>query len=136
MENLKLDKKQLVEILQIIDERVKAAEILYKENLYRDSLSRSYYAFFEIVSALLAAKGIISKTHKGGLQQFSLHFIKPKLIDRKYAKIMAQLMEKRGEADYEFYSIITQKEAREALKNVKEFKRTVEKSINILFGKM
>ncbi|KKT47664.1 MAG: hypothetical protein UW39_C0007G0026 [Parcubacteria group bacterium GW2011_GWC2_44_17] len=49
---------------------------------------------------------------------------------------MAQLMEKRGEADYEFYSVITQKEAREAIKNVKVFKQTVEKSINILFGKV
>ncbi len=136
MENIKLDKKQFVEILQIIDERVKAAEILYKENLYRDSLSRSYYAFFEIISALLAVKGIISKTHRGGLQQFSLHFIKPYLVDRKYAKIMAQLMEKRGEADYEFYSIITQKEAREALKNAREFKQIVEKSINKLFDKV
>ncbi|HCA66850.1 MAG: hypothetical protein A2249_03905 [Candidatus Jacksonbacteria bacterium RIFOXYA2_FULL_44_7] len=94
------------------------------------------FTFFKIVSALLAVKGIIPKTHKGGLQQFSLHFIKSDLVDRKYAKIMAQLMEKRGEADYEFYSVITQKEAREAIKNVKVFKQTVEKSINILFGKV
>jgi len=132
MEKIILDKKQFLAVFNVIEERIIAAELLLKEGLYRDSISRSYYAFFDLVAALLATRGLIAKTHKGALQQFSLHFVKSRLLPKESAKIMSRLMEKRGEADYEWFSPITKEEAKHALEKVKEFRELVKDKIDEL----
>lgn len=130
----KLNKQEFVNSLKVAKERIDSAEILLKANQYRDSISRSYYACFDIISALLGIKGLIAKTHAGSLQLFGLHFVKTGIFDKKYAKIMRELLEKREMADYERQKEFSKEETINALEEVKDFVRVVESSIENIFN--
>lgn len=52
------------------------------------SISRSYYAMFYVVRALLAEKGITPKTHSGMRNQSGLHMVKAGLVSKRYAALL------------------------------------------------
>lgn len=128
-----LSEKEFKEMLNSVRERLESAEILLQNKKYRDSISRSYYAFFDIVAALLAVKGLIPRTHSGAIRLFSLHFVKKGIFPKEYGKTMRNLMEMREEADYEWKRGFSKKEAHEALKEAKDFFRIMESDIPKLF---
>lgn len=128
-----LDKNQFQDCLKLAEDRLDSAEILLKTGKYRDSISRSYYAFFDIVGALLATKGLIPKTHTGALRLFSLHFVKTEVFPKEYGRAMRELMEERQEADYEWKSKFDKEDAQEAINETKEFIKMVKNKIDQLF---
>lgn len=79
----KLTRKEFKSILNQARERLDSAEILLEKEKYRDSVSRSYYAVFDVVRGLLASRGIITKTHAGAFQQFALHFVKTGIFNKR-----------------------------------------------------
>lgn len=110
-------------------ERLRSAKILFKEGLYKDSISRAYYACFEAATGALLSEGIITKTHAGLLQLFSLHFIKERKIGVNLIKMFKEIERWREEADYEARRSFTEKEAREAAEFAAEFIKEVERVV-------
>ena len=121
MREIKISQQELFKSFDIAEERIKSAGILLKEGLYRDSISRSYYALFEIIRALLATKGVITKTHSGLIRQFGQYFIKTKIIPKKYAAWLSELAEERQLADYERLVEFNKTKAEKAIIEAKEF---------------
>ncbi len=80
-----------------------AAIVLLKNKFMSAALNRLYYSVFYIVNALLVKNGIITKTHNGIKQQFSLNFVKKGIIDEKYGIILSKLSNLRQKADYGNY---------------------------------
>ena len=113
------------------NERLRSAKILFKEGLYKDSISRAYYACFEAATGALLSEGIITKTHAGLLQLFSLHFVKERKIGVNLVKMFKEIERWREEADYEALRKFTKSEVRDAIKFAKEFIKEVENSIII-----
>ena len=74
--------------------------------------NRYYYACFHIVQGLFIAKGISGHTHSGMISQFSLHFVKTKLVDIKQGSFLARLMQLRQKADYNCAYDITDEEVK------------------------
>ena len=81
------------------EEKLAAAEILLREHHLKDSLSRSYYAMFSAVRALLALKELDSSKHSGVISLFNQHLIKPGIIDPKFGRSLkkAQLSRQRSD---------------------------------------
>lgn len=129
MKDIKISQQELFKSFEIAQERIKSAEILLKEGLYRDSISRSYYALFEIIRALLATKGQVTKTHAGLIMQFGQYYIKTKIIPKKYAAWLSELAEERQLADYERLIEFNKTRAEKALKEVKKFIKLAKKII-------
>lgn len=82
------------------DESIKAAHLLYENNLLNDAISRLYYFLLYNIRALLLTKGFEPKSHEGALRLFSLHFIKTGLFEIKSSHIFSKMMKYREEADY------------------------------------
>lgn len=133
MRNNKLTKEEFFKSMDVAKEHVKSADILFASGQYRDSISRSYYTFFDLVAALLAVKGLIPKSHGGALQLFGLHYIKTGIITVDAGKTMRRLMELRQKADYEWQTDFSMDEAKEALGEAKEFIKLIEKIIGNFF---
>ena|SRR3972149_3279484 len=130
MKNITISQKELFKSFDIAKERIKSAGILLKEGLYRDSISRSYYALFEVIRALLATKGVITKTHSGLIRQFGQYYIKTKIIPKKYAAWLSKLAEERQLADYERLIEFNKAKAEKALETAKEFVELAKKIIS------
>lgn len=63
--------------------------------------NRLYYAAYYAVTALLIANGVTVKTHSGVKAMFSLHFIKTRVLDKRFGVIFSTLFSLRMTGDYE-----------------------------------
>ena len=66
---MKEERKALIDYrLEQADESLDSAQILLEHKKYRPSVSRSYYAMFYAVQALLIRKKIITSKHSGAIE--------------------------------------------------------------------
>ena len=98
-----------------------SAEINMAENLYGFSVSRSYYAMFYVVEALLLTKNLSYSSHKAVITHFAREFIKPGIFEKKHFDALTKTFELRQNGDYEPQEVISRQHAEEAIKNAKEF---------------
>jgi len=107
--------------LQRADDSLRAANLLSNEELWLDCLSKTYYAAFYGVSALLMNMKLNPKTHGGAKGLFHKEFIYTGIIDKKFGALYDTLLAKRFEADYENFALIDESEVPGYLKSVEEF---------------
>ena len=81
-------------------ETFEAARILANDKHWNSVINRLYYSCFYSISALLYKFGINARSHSGLKHQFSLHFIKSGIIDKKLARVYIELFDYRQEGDY------------------------------------
>lgn len=121
--------EEIEKYIELAKENIEAAEILFKEEKYRGTVSRAYYAFFDAASALLLTEGLVAKSHAGLLTLFGLHFVKTGKIEAKFARLFTKAKEAREEADYEIYKECTKEKAKQMIKTAREFVNIVEEKI-------
>lgn len=103
------------------DESLRAACVLLDNGLYNDAISRAYYAAFHWASAVLMAKGLQAKTHRGTIQLLSLHFVKPGLLPQDAANHLAHLETSRELSDYTGKPDFTEEQVRQAIAEAERF---------------
>ena len=82
------------------EEAYEEALILAKNNKWNTVVNRLYYTCFYCVIALLLKHNVETQTHNGARTQFSLHFIKSGIIDKKFGKLYTKLFDLRQKGDY------------------------------------
>ena len=65
------------------------------------SINRIYYSCFYCVQALLARLDIYPKSHKGGLTQFNLHYVKEGIISKNLGRFFQDVFDQRLLSDYD-----------------------------------
>ena len=83
------------------EETLNAAEVLLKEEYLRDAINRAYYAVFYIVEALLNEKDLRYSKHGTVHGAFAQHYIRTKLFDEKYHKLLTGTFRRRMLGDYD-----------------------------------
>lgn len=111
-------------------EKLKVAELNFKNGFYKDSLSRSYYAIYNATKALLATKRLNSKKHSGIISLFNKEFVKTSIIDKKFSQILMDAKEYRERSDYQEFFIVSKEEALQQLENAEIFVKEIESLIN------
>ena len=122
-----LDKKTISLLRASLDkagEKLKVAPTLFKNGSYEDAVSRAYYSAFHAAQALLLTEGLNASTHQGLVNLFGLHLVKTGKFDKKFGRYLANLKDDRETSDYEVYSTIDRKAAKQAVQEAKEFLKT------------
>ncbi len=96
-------------------EKLESARILLRENRLKDSLSRSYYAMFSAVRALLALRKLDSSKHSGVISLFNQNFVKTNIVDASLGRILRKAQYSRERSDYGDYIVVTVDEAKNQL---------------------
>ena len=112
---------RIQQLLKLAQDELETAQLLLNNDRYRACISRSYYAMYHASQALLEVKSIASKTHKGTIQQFGLHFIKTGELPIEMARALADGYDLRQLSDYEETIFITQQQAEIVLNSAQEF---------------
>ena len=97
LENLQEIKSELLRSKKAL----KATDFLFKESLYEDCLSRSYYAILHAAKAVLLSEGIQVDTHDAVKRLFGFNLIKTRKIDKIFAIILREEQDDRLLADYD-----------------------------------
>ena len=62
--------------LKTAGETLAAAQLLFENEKYKDSINRSYYTIFHCMRAILALEGADYKKHSGVISHFRENYIK------------------------------------------------------------
>lgn len=106
------------------------AQILAENNKWNSTINRLYYAAYYAISALLLSENITSKSHSGTKQAFSHHFIKERIIPKKYGKIFSQLFTWRQKGDYDDLFGFDREKVLPYFEPVKTLIETIDQKIN------
>ena len=108
------------------------AQVLLAQKLEEGAISRSYYAVFHAVKALLFSKGLDTSTHQGSMRLFNLHFIQAGLFEQRFSRVLSRAKQEREEADYFAEYTFSFEDAEENIKNAKVFLLESEKYLKSL----
>lgn len=91
-------------------ETLKAAKLLADHAHWNSVMNRLYYVCFYAISALLYKHYINATSHSGLKHQFTQHFVKTGLIDKKLGKAFVRIFDLRQKGDYgDFYNLDEEK---------------------------
>lgn len=101
-------------------EKLKTARIDFDNERYDDSVSRSYYAVFHAISAVLLSKGLHFSSHGQTLGAFNKEFIKSKKFPASFTKVIEKLFNGRQMGDYDIESYLDADTAKEDLEEAEK----------------
>ena len=102
-------------------EELEASGTMLESHFYAASISRSYYAVYYAMNALLIEMDIAPKTHKQTAVEFRKHFIKTRQFDVQYSNILDELFNVRMLSDYDATPEIDEDKARHLLNSARDF---------------
>lgn len=114
------------EMLAKARQKLKTALTNLEHEEYDDSVSRSYYAVFHAISAMLMSKGLHFSSHAKTIGAFNNEFIKTKEISL-VSRTIEKLFSERQIGDYDIQSYLDADVAKEDLKEAKKIVTACEK---------
>jgi uncharacterized protein (UPF0332 family) len=93
-------KRTVAEELNRADDALKAADLLFTNDLLSDAVSKLYYFLLYHIRALLLTKDYEPRSHEGALRLFGLHFVKENTFSTDAFHTFSKMMKYREEADY------------------------------------
>jgi uncharacterized protein (UPF0332 family) len=102
-------------------EKLCSAKILLENSMFKDSISRSYYAMFTAARALLATKHLDSSKHTGVVSLFNRHFVKTGIVTKDLGRMLMKGRDLRQNGDYKDFVETSLEEAQEQYNNAKKF---------------
>ena len=100
---------------------LQSARLLAENQLFEDSVSRSYYAVFHAAKAALLKCKIEADTHTAVRSMFGLHIVRPGKVEKRLAKILIAEQEDREIGDYSVTVRITAERANKRLAEAEFF---------------
>jgi uncharacterized protein (UPF0332 family) len=103
------------------DEAFKDAVALIDQLRWNGAVNRLYYAAFHASQALLATRGLISKSHSGAIKLFQEHFVKAGHVSPAVARFLPRAFEMRQDADYGDYEEATRDDVEQLRASIATF---------------
>jgi len=91
--------------------------------------NRFYYACYHMLQGLFISRDLSAKSHDGSLTHLGQDFILPGLIDKKFGRFFARMVQLRHKADYNSIAEVSEDEVLEMAPLAKEFVAQVESII-------
>ena len=117
-------KESTQQLMLNAEETLRAAEVLFKEEYLRDAINRAYYSVFYVAEALLNEKDLRYSKHGTVHGAFAQFFIKTKIFDQKYHKLLTSAFRRRMMGDYEELTKFNPEEVSQIIEQAWEFLRT------------
>ncbi len=116
------DHSEILNYLKKAKEKLKSANILYREEQYEDSATRIYYCIFHSIVALLKQLNVdLSKhSHNYILQQFRKEFIDSQVFPQMIFSKILTIKNYREIADYTINEEISKEDVKSILKDCDE----------------
>lgn len=114
-------KESTQQLMLNAEETLNAAEVLFREEYLRDAMNRAYYSVFYIAEALLDEKDLRYGKHGTVHGAFAQHYVKTKVFDEKYHKLLTGAFRRRMLGDYDEVVQFKSEDVKETLLGAWEF---------------
>ena len=113
-------------------EKLESAKLLLDAGQYKDSISRSYYAIFTAIRAVLAKDKVDFARHSGVITYFQKEYIKTGIFEKKYSKYLQSAFQIRNDCDYDDFYIAAKIDAEEQYIQALDYCQVIERYLNSL----
>jgi uncharacterized protein (UPF0332 family) len=113
--------------IKTANEKLNSAKVLLDAGEYKDSISRSYYAMFSIIRAILALDETDFSKHANVIAYFQKEYIKTGEIDKKYSKYISNAFQFRNNCDYADFFVVSKSDAKDQYEKAVAFLEEVER---------
>ncbi len=117
---MSVDKEILKLIIEKAESKLEMANIALTNDQYDDAVSRSYYAVFHAISALLYTKGFSFSSHSQTIGAYNKEFDRTEIFPKNYSKKIQTLFDERQTGDYDIRSDIDEVVANDSIEFAKE----------------
>lgn len=107
--------------LEKAEKCLESAKLLVCSEDYCGAANRSYYSIFHCIRSLLALEGIDFSKHSGVMAYFQKNYVKTKIFEKEYSKILIEAFEIRSESDYDDYYVISKEEVEKQIQKAQIF---------------
>lgn len=118
-------------LLEKAKQSLDAAKILFKENFFDFSASRSYYAIFYSLEALLLSKDLSFSKHSAVISAFGKYFVKTGIFENKYHQFAIDAFDMRNLGDYGAMYSVEKYKAEELIGNSAELLEAIELYLSV-----
>ena len=101
---------------------------------YASANNRAYYCIFHSMRAVLALNGQDYKKHSAVISQFTLLYLKPELLPRKFSNLITNASLIRNRSDYEDFYICSVADTEALVAGSEEFLAAVRAYLQKEFG--
>ena len=123
-----MDKELLVKLQREKAHRILAeANDMVEQRRWDIAANRFYYACYHILQGLFISNGLSAKTHDGSLTHLGQDFIMQGMVDKKFGRFFARMVQLRQKADYNSVAEVTDAEVLEMAPMAMEFVEAIEK---------
>jgi uncharacterized protein (UPF0332 family) len=123
------EKSEIIKLIEKAKHNIDAAHRSLSSGDYDIAVSRAYYAAFYCAEALLLTKGLRFSKHSAVHAALGRHFVKTGEIDAGFHKVILDLFEERGTADYAALTEISDEDAQKALADAEFFVKEIAKKM-------
>lgn len=102
-------------------EALRSAQILAREELGTDAVSRAYYAILHAAKAALHVNDVGADSHAAVKRLFGLHLIRSGVIEAEWSAHLGRSLEERLAADYDAEAMFSAKEAKYECQRARKF---------------
>ena len=101
------------------EECMSEAEILLNNGCFNGSATRSYYAIFNSLRAVLALEGVDFKKHSAVISHFQKEYVKTGVFSNEISDYVKAAFTTRNDSDYTDYYIIPKGDAEKQIDGAK-----------------
>ncbi|NJF26084.1 HEPN domain-containing protein [Thermococcus sp. Bubb.Bath] len=113
--------EEILRELEVAEEELSSAFILFDYGKYRDTISRAYYAVFHAARAFLLIKGLSPRKHSGVVSLFGKEAVLKGTVEDEYGKILTKAFQMRTLADYNVLYAPSREEAEAVPEDAERF---------------
>jgi len=124
-------REEIVALASKAKDKLKTARMNFEGGQYDDSVSRSYYAVFHAITAVLLEKGLVYSSHSQVVGAFNRDFVKTGVFPVAFTSMIQELFDGRQTGDYDPLSDITREDAGKALSNAENIVSALSSHLNI-----
>lgn len=99
---------------------LEVAEWTFAQNLYKDSINRSYYATFYAIKTVLAVEEIDFKRHKDVMGYFNKTYVATEKISKELGRKIGKLQQIREKSDYDDFYLASKEIAKRQVDTAKQ----------------
>jgi uncharacterized protein (UPF0332 family) len=107
--------RDIQSIIEKAEEKLRTAKLLLSKNCFDDAVSRTYYAVFHAITAVLFQKGLFFSSHAQTIGAFNKEFVHTGIFDKSFIRIINSLFENRQIGDYDVRSSIDLETAKQSV---------------------
>ena len=122
-----MDKELLIKLQREKSHRILSqADDMVEQMRWDIAANRFYYACYHMLQGLFISRGLSAKSHDGSLTHLGQDFIMQGIVDKKFGRFFARMVQLRQKADYNSVAEVSEEEIKEMAPMAKEFVEAIE----------